>query len=726
MNRPAVIAARALHASAGDARALDAPGQPGPRRRHGHRLAGILVAAGLAVALGFAPQAARPVLAAGTLRVAADASYTLDPTAGRVHVEVDVTATSLKPNSGSFVYFYRSLGFPLQPEATGVRVSGGASSVTTTRHTTYVEAMVRLRANLYYRQTTHFTMRFDLVGGAPRSTSPVRVGKAFSTFGVWAWGDVGRSSVDVRVPAEYSTTVQGGELNVSHTPTGDTLSALPSNPDTFFAIVSAERLDAYRETRISLDGGVEIVLLAWPEDAAWSRSVDETLQGVLPELRRLIGLPWPVTHDLDVRERYTPALEGYAGIFFADDQHIDVSEDLDPLVITHETSHAWFNQDLFSDRWIYEGLAEEYAWRTLDAIGGTPGPAPSKPDLADPGYVSLGSWTFPRVIRDQTTDDRERYGYQAAFWVVHGIVDVVGVDRMRAAFAAAESRLTAYPGAGPLEQVDGANDWRRLLDLVSPIDEPEPPGVESRIIDYAVTITDAKALLDRRIARQAYRALVDRGAGWLPPWSVREPMGDWAFTRATTAMDEASAVLDLRDRVATAAGALGLTPDGALRTAYEGAKESIAGASTIANAELAALAAIATAKAQAEASPDLVTQVGLLGATPRAGYDAARAAFEAGQLDQAGRSAQATTDLLAAAPAIGRDRIVAIGGAAVVLLLLLLVVWLALRRRRSARRALAPATATLAADPPVAPAPAGTVPPDVEGGYGSDDAPADP
>jgi hypothetical protein len=701
-------------------------GRAGALARGRLRAPSLLVAAALAVALTLAPQSARPALAAGTLRVTADASYSLDPAAGRVHVAVDVAATSLKPNSGSFIYFYREIGFPLQREASGIRVSGDASSVSTTRHKTYVEAIVRLRANLYYRQTTRFTLRFDLAGGAPRSASPVRVGKAFSSFGVWAWGDVGRSTVEVHVPTGYTTKVEGDPLSLGHTPAGDLLSASPSDPSTFFAIVSADNQDAYKETRISFDGGVEIVLLGWPEDATWTSSVDDTLEGAIPKLRELIGLPWPVEHDLDVRERYTPALEGYAGIFFTDDQHIDVSEDIDPVVITHETSHAWFNQDLFSERWIYEGLAEEYAWRALDALGVDPGPAPTKPDLRDPGYISLGSWTFPRVIRDQATDDRERYGYEAAFWVVHGIVRAVGVERMRAAFAAAAAHTTAYPGAGTPEKADGANTWQRLLDLVSPIAEPEPAGVESGVIDYAVTVTDAKLLLDRRIARAAYRALVDRGAGWAPPWFVREPMGEWAFTRATTAMQAAGGVLDQRDQVASAADALDLTPDGALRAAYEGAEDGLTGASTIAQAELAALADIAAAKAQVEAAPDLLAQVGLIGETPRAGYDAARTAFEAGQLDEAARLAKTTSALLASAPAIGRDRIVMVGGGALGLLLLLVMAGLLLRRRRASRRARALATATLAADPAAAPAPAGSVASDDEGGHGSDDAPAAP
>ena len=43
---------------------------------------------------------------------------------------------------------------------------------------------------------------------------------------------------------------------------------------------------------------------------------------------------------------------------------------------------------------------------------------------------------------------------------------------MREAFANAEANLTAYPGEGSPETVGRVDDWRRLLDLNQPIDEP--------------------------------------------------------------------------------------------------------------------------------------------------------------------------------------------------------------------------------------------------------------
>ena len=60
-------------------------------------------------------------------------------------------------------------------------------------------------------------------------------------------------------------------------------------------------------------------------------------------------------------------IEGYAGFFDSAHDRITISEDLDDLVIVHEASHAWFDGNLFQERWIGEGLADEYASRVLAA-----------------------------------------------------------------------------------------------------------------------------------------------------------------------------------------------------------------------------------------------------------------------------------------------------------------------------------------------------------------------
>jgi hypothetical protein len=439
----------------------------------------------------------------------------------------------------------------------------------------------------------------------------------------------------------------------------------------------------------------------------------------MPTLRELIGLDWPVAHDLTVRERYTPALEGYAGIFFTNSQRIDVSEDLDPVVIVHEASHAWFNEGLFIDRWIYEGLAQEYAWRVQQAVGGEDGGAPTSPSPDDPGFVLLSDWAFPKVIRDQTTDDRERYGYQASFSVIHRLVSSVGVDRMRAAFAAADAHVTAYPGAGAPERVSSTNGWKRFLDLVEGFERSDSTETERSLRDLVLTPSSARELEDRSAARTAYRGLLDAGAGWLPGWFVRKPMGEWRFEVADSHITAATAVLELRTQVESAATALGLEPGDALKTAYEGAADGLDAATSLAHAELDALVAIADAKAKVEAEPDLLSKIGLIGETPGAPYAAARDAFERGDAVGARASAVAAAALVTGAAAVGQGRLILGIAVAVALLVLLVILAVAVgrrRRRRALEREPAGPYATLAADPDAAPAAPTERPPDTEGG----------
>ena len=698
------------------------------RRRVGATAVGLLLVLGLTIS----PIGVGTAAAADPLRVSADATYTLDPAAGRVHVVIQYQVTDLKPDTAQFVYFYTGYRFAIQLEARSIRASdsAGALSLETQNRSNYIELTVDFRKDIYYRDTAKFSVRYDLVGGLPRSASSIRIGKAFATWGVWAWGDDGRGSVVVNLPKGYNGTTDGDQLSKTSSGGAETLRATPASPETFFAIVSAENPLAYTQDRLSLAGGVEIVVMAWPEDTRWDDTVGHTLRTAMPKLRELIGLPWPVSHDLNVRERYTPALEGYAGVFFTEQQRIDVSEDLDPVVIVHETSHAWFNDSLFVERWIYEGLAQEYAWRVQRAVGGEDGGLPARPNVGDPGFIPLEQWTFPEVIRDQHTDDTERYGYDASFWIMHRVVDAVGVEQMRAAFAAADAHTTAYPGAGTPEKVSGTNGWKRFLDLVESLDGNDSTEIERSVRDLVLLSTSTADLDERAAARTAYRELLAAGDGWLPGWYVRKPMGEWSFPAAEDRITQAKAVLDLRAQVDSAAAALALEPDDALKTAYESADSSLDAASTLADDELAALATIADARGKVEAQPDLFATIGLLGWTPQVPYQAARDAFEHGDIPGAEASAAEAAAIVAGAPALGQQRLAIGFGVAVGLLLL--VVALVIPRRRRSRRAQAmaaanavTATTTLAADPDAEPPSTSERPSESEGGADQGEPPPD-
>jgi hypothetical protein len=161
-------------------------------------------------------------------------------------------------------------------------------------------------------------------------------------------------------------------------------------------------------------------------------------------------------------------------------------------------------------------------------------------------------------------------------------------------------------------------------------------------------------------------------------------MSEWTFAVAQRAIDEATAVLAQRDQVEALAAGLGLAPYDAARSAYETATADFGRANAIVQDQLEALAAIEGARSASAGSLDPVAQLGLLGgATPAGAYDAARAAFERGELDAAIASAAAAASLLAGATALGQQRFVMIGAAAAVLLLAaVLLVW---RRRRRGR-----------------------------------------
>jgi hypothetical protein len=680
----------------------------------GRRLGGVFAGTLVAILVAWSPLAAQPVFATGPLRVQAATTYSVDPNAGLVHVAVAYALTNNKPGSATILYFYRTLNLGVQADARSVRAadSVGSLAVSAVHHASYTEVTLRLRANLYYQRTTAFTLRYDLVGGKPRSDTPVRVGQAFVTFGVWAFGDDGEGSVEVRMPPGFTTSVEGDDLTTKASSSGAVLKASPSKPSSFFAVVSGEDRAAFDAHHLSMPGGVGIVVLSWPEDKRWEQSVSRTLVGGFPKLQELVGLDWPVTHDLTVREQYTPSLEGYAGLFFVADQRIDVSEDIDPVTILHEASHAWFNDHLFDARWIYEGLAEEYAWQVLTATGGDAQPIPKAPTPSDPGSQPLTTWTFPQVIRDQDTSDSEEYGYKASFWVMHQIVRAVGVDQMRKAFAAADQNVTAYPGAGAPETVAATDDWRRFLDLVEPIEGTDPASVEAAMRDVVTSPAAAQSLANRAEARTTYRALVAAGDGWAPPLFVRELMASWTFTDAEARMAAATSVLALRDQVASEAAAEALRFDTtSLETAYEGATSGFDPVTTLAQHDLAAIEAIAGAHAAVDASSDVVAQVGLLGEAPRAGYDAARAAFEAGDVDAAIADAQQAAEVLSGAPARGQQRLV-IGGIVLAALVGLLLLAVLLRRRRPAARSIG----TLGAHPDAPPPPPGDGPSDVERG----------
>jgi hypothetical protein len=657
----------------------------------GRRQVVVIVAAWLvAVAAVLAPATAPLVRAAGDgLELATAATYTIAPARHAILVAVDVTARNNKPNvsAGGVVtkYFYEGARVAIQLEATNVRATSGGVRLTPTMKPAdgYSVLEVRFRSSLFYHQSTTVHVTFDLPGGAPRSKSDIRVGTAFATFVAWAFGDGG--SVKVVVPAGFDAEATGSDAAKS-TSGGKTVFRATGITDTasWYLAVNADRKSALTNDRLDLGDGEHILIRAWPEDAKWKKQVSDLLARGLPELVDQIGLAWPVAGDLAIFEVHTPLLEGYAGVFFQGQDRIEVSEDLDDLTIIHEASHAWFNSDLFDGRWINEGLADTYAARTLDGLGdGSWAPDPVSP--TDRAAVRLADWVHPGRISDNETEAREQYGYDASWTVIRSILTEIDEARMQDVLKAAQAHEIAYVGAGTPETVTGSNDWRRLLDLLDEVGHSQRSDELFR--SWVVTPAQAGLLDERATARTAYAALVTAGGVWRAPFYVRGPLGDWSFQAATDRIAQATGLLGRRDGIAAIAAPLGVSVPGDLRGAYEAARDSLDEANHIADAETAAVRALATATEAVGAARAPLMTLGLLGTAPEADLSAARLAFSAGTTDALAR-ALAVTALIDGAVSIGRGRFIAAIAIVVAIVVLLVIAFVVIRRRRRQRLAL--------------------------------------
>ncbi|MFL5674839.1 MAG: hypothetical protein ACJ779_07520, partial [Chloroflexota bacterium] len=453
-----------------------------------------------------------------------------------------------------------------------------------------------------------------------------------------------------------------------------------------------------------------IVIHGWPEDPDWIGRVSATLKDSLPDLEDAIGLPWPVTHDLDVTEVAASEIEGYAGFFDSSYDRITISEELDDLTTVHEASHAWFGGGLFQERWIDEGLADEYASRVLAADHpGRPKDGPDPVSITDKAAFDLNTWRPPGRI-DEESAAYEQFGYDASWKVVRAIVDDVGETRMRDVFKAAAARTVTYVGSGPAETSGFVPDWRRFLDLVTDVGGSKK--AEDLLETWVLTPKQDAELTARDAARATYVDLVRDGGDWLPGIVVRKPMSEWRFEGAKTAMTAATKVLAARDALSAATTELGLSFPAGLEAAYESASttDDLAKLETTIDGWSEAASSIRTARDGLAAERSPLVQLGLLGADPAAGYRSAVAAFEAGDRGAVTTGTAATIAALADAEDIGRGRATMVGVAVVIaitVVVLLAAFIVTRRRRRQAAFAVAPAAAPPPADDAVPPPPIG-------------------
>lgn len=686
--------------------------------RHRSLLPRNALAAGILLGLlvGVLPASAPGPVAAATpgLTMVGATTYDVRPDEGRVAVTVRLSATNHLKNTATKRYFFRTATLTVLPGTSGFKLKGssGSAKVSVTRKTsTYTNLKLDFGANLAAGKSTTLTLTFDLKdpGGAPGRS--VRISPSLASFAAWAYAtpETPGATVDVRLPTGYTVTIGRGPLSGPH-PDGAGherwTSGKLSKPLEFVADVAADKPTDFADTPVSValqKGPAAVVIRAWPDDTAWRDRVTELVKEALPRLERDIGVPWPVDGSLALDEALIRSTGGYAALYAPTDRRIEIAYSASDGVILHELAHAWFNGGLVADRWAAEGFATYYAGLAAAELKIKPD-APAPPADPEAGAGPLNAWGPSGT----GTGAADAYAYAASAALAEEIATRASGEALQRVWSLAAAGVGAYqpttaeqqsagPNLGPggpagvgstavPERAEGPPDWRGLLDL---LEDSSGKSFEDVWRDVVARPADLAALDARTAARAAYHDAVAAAGAWVLPPGIRAAMRAWQFESAQSQLRAVEGVLAARHTLETSAEAAHLALPGRLRAAFEG-EGGIDAAVAEAKAEQAVVDGIVRARASRSASTgvgeQLITQIGLLGATPQADLDAAAASLAAGDIEAAYTSALEAEAAWSAAPSVGRSRIVSTALLLVALILLIGLVRQQRRRRGSTQR----------------------------------------
>jgi Flp pilus assembly protein TadD len=670
----------------------------------------VLAAAAILFAGASTLQAAAPgrVAAAQTdLSFISSTTWTADPAAARIHVQVSLTATSHTIDTGGRRYFYDEIQLVLPPSAsasTAKSATGEALPVTVQSASgAGVIVVVGLGQRLYSGQTGSVELQFDLVdpGGSP--DRDLRISRNLFSFPVWAFGSPGTpgSSVTVVFPSGFTVQEEFGGLTRSVFGSGEVVFSSGTLDDStdlsawFTAVQPVPPSDFL--SRSVMIGPLHVALRYWADDPGWADRVELVLRAGYPILGDLIGLGDPITTTITVNEASTQEIGGFSGSYDPASGNIQISYFADPFVVLHEAAHIWFNGSLATDRWIQEAFASYYADQAVRQLS----PVDHAPVLTarmSLDSVPLNDW----VTTGQPSSVTEAYLYGATLEVAREIAATAGQDGLRKVWSAARARSAAYqPTHGPNgDLLGGAIDWRELLDLLERNTGHQYEAIWSKwIVD-----PQQAPLLQRRAAALSAYADTERAAGaWDLPPEIRRAMDAWQFDSALTLMSQARTILVQRDEIASLAAVEGTTPPATLKASFE--VSGVAAASAEAADELAALNALAAARRAESESTGGTRALGLLGADPKADLAAAQKAFASGDTADATSLATRAKSAWDRANGTGQARIFgALAVLAGLILLLVVFAWTWVNRRpRISTAATAAAAAATAQSPDPAP-----------------------
>lgn len=601
--------------------------------------------------------------AATDLTLVTDTVYTVQPDQGRVRVTMTVKATNTTRETQAKRFYFDHGFLAVLPTASNPKLGGTTGGRARITKRTADGAILRIDfgSRLYSGKSRTFKVSFDLVDLGKPANRQVRVGTSLVTLPVWAHASPGAKggTVTVRVPAGYEVTVESGSFDAQDTTAGGgtelRTKQLPK-PLQFFAYISAQRPAEYTDTPLSVAAGddpIPLLLRGWQDDPAWTDRVSGLFRESLPVLRQEIGIPWPHAEPLVVQEALNRSANGYAGLFDPAENLVEVAYWADHSVVIHEAAHGWFNGSLLADRWANEGFASLYAARAAKAIG-EDAASPALTEALQAAAFPLNEWavTDPDATpapADPSADPdaaaaartREQYGYAASLALATAIADRAGDDTLRQVWADAEARLGAYQpplaagatagSAGSTaepETIDGAPDWRGMLDL---LEERTGQDFTDLWRQWVVRPEDAALLDARAAARASYERTLALADGWALPRGIRDALRAWQFDTAEQLMADTRTVLAQRGAVEALAAQDDLALPGDMQGLFEAG--NLVDASARAEAERNAMLAIQGAAGARTGETDPLTTIGMLGEDPEADLATARAALQGGDLE---------------------------------------------------------------------------------------------
>lgn len=632
-----------------------------------HRFRRQLLAVGMVVSVFIVlPAVAR---ASEGLHIDAVSTYEVVPDDAMVFVTIEVEATNAAPSTtkGNLRtrYFYEGFYLPLPLEAENVVAldEGRDAQITfeDSEDGSYQIALVQFRSKLFYNRSRSVTVTYEIPGGEPRSEDVTRINPAFVALSLYAYGDPENAEVRLLGLEDFEVTLDGSHLRLETDDEGREVRVDRNivNPPDWFVWVTAVNDEGLSVTDHTF-ANQAVRIRAWPGDDEWFNSVSDTLDLGLPALMDVIGLGWPVEETLVVTQSVAPNLFGFGGWYFVDEDEIEIGESVDRAVVLHEASHAWFNDSLFTERWIGEGLAEEVASIVLREVFDER-QFPEVISRLDSSAVKLNAWELPS-FRTELSDAREAYGYNASWSVIYDVAGEIGQDALADVLEYADSDRIAYVGRSDAESWTDPDDWRRLLDLFEEVGGSE--SATGIFVEFVVRTDQIDEMESRTEARRKYEAFQE-ATGRQAPYLIRRSMSDWNFEDAIARMDDGLAVYESELALIARAADVGLTTLDVFSLDFEMSRGSFSAVSSAINQYESALDALIESEAVVAADRGRLTEIGLWRAgDPREHLDAARAAYERGDVDSVSIHAALAQQSLAEAEIAGRQRAVYAGGVA--------------------------------------------------------------